>query len=807
EDGNLTADIKVVTNTVDTTKAGVYSVEYSVTDSDGNKTTKTIKVTVNTNDKPVITATDKTIKVGDTFDALTGVTATDKEDGNLTADIKVVTNTVDTTKAGVYSVEYSVTDSDGNKTTKTITVTVNTNDKPVITATDKTINVGDTFNALTGVTATDKEDGNLTSSIKVITNTVDTTKAGTYTVEYSVTDSDKNTTTKTITVTVVSTTAGTITANPFVIGTDGYVKGTETGDVTKAYLIVDGKQYATINVTGGTYQYYASDKIKDPASQVYIVGLDSTGKELQRTKVTISKKAVGTITADPFTIGTDNYVKGALTGDVVKAALEVNGKQLTTITVSGANYQYYAKNNILAPTDQVFIIGFDAAGNVLQKTPVTVKSGKATAGTVTPSAFVLGTDSYVKGTFTGDVAKISITVNGVVSQAITVTSSPFQYYATGKIKNVNDIVSVTAYDATGKVLDTKPVTVTTDKGQAGTVLANSYKLGKDSYVTGSYTGDVTKVSLEVNGTELQKINVAADGTIKYYAKPQITSATDVVKLNGYNSAGVLVSSKTVAITTTDGTITASPYVIGEDDYVKGNVTGDVAKISITVNGTEQALIPMTAGPYQYYAKSLITDPADVVIATAYDATGAVLNTATVAVSKTADVVTEGTVTPKAFKIGTDNYVDGTYTGDVAKVELEVNGTKYSQIPASNGTIHYYAGSIIKNATDEVKVNVYDSAAKLLDSKTVTINAATGTVVANAVKVGDSYLTGTATGDVTKVSLSVNGTVQTSIAIVQADGSFKYYIKPLNLKATDDVQIIGLDGKSTQIATTTVTITQ
>ncbi|KMT63380.1 immunoglobulin-like domain-containing protein [Paenilisteria newyorkensis] len=762
-------------------------------------------VVVKSNEKPVITASDKTIKIGDTFNALTGVTATDKEDGSLTADIKVVTNTVDTTKAGVYSVEYSVTDSDKNTTTKTIKVTVNTNEKPVITATDKTINVGDTFNALTDVTATDKEDGNLTADIKVVKNTVDTAKAGTYTVEYSVTDSDKNTTTKTITVTVVSVTAGTITANPFVIGTDAYVKGNLTGDVTKAYLIVDGKTYATINVSGSTYQYYASDKIKDPASKVYIVGLDSTGKELQRTEVAVSKKKVGTITADPFTIGTDNYVKGALTGDVVKAALEVNGKQLTTITVSGTSYQYYAKSNITQPTDQVFIIGLDAAGNVLQRTPVTVKSAKVTAGTVTPSKFVLGTDTYVKGTFTGDVAKVSITVNGTVSQTINTPTSPFQYYAKALIKNVTDIVTVTAYDATGKVLDTKPVTVTKDQGETGTVIANSYKLGKDSYVTGTYTGDVVKVSLEVNGTELQKITPTG-GTIKYYAKTQITSSTDVVKLNGYNSAGVLVSSKTVAITTTDGTITANPFAIGEDDYVTGKVTGDVSKVSITVNGVEQSLIPAVAGDYQYYAKSLITDPADVVIATVYDGTGAVLSTATVAVSKKADVVTEGTVTPTAFKIGTNNYVDGTYTGDVAKVELEVNGTKYSQIPASNGTIHYYAASLIKNATDEVKVNVYDSAAKLLDSKTVTINAATGTIEAKDVKVGDSYLTGTATGDVTKLSLSVNDVVQTSVAFIQPDGTYKYYIKALNLKPTDDVKVIGLDAKGGQIATNTVTIT-
>ncbi|MGL5311940.1 MAG: NEAT domain-containing protein [Peptostreptococcaceae bacterium] len=76
------------------------------------------------NEAPVISASDASIYVGDTFDAISAATANDKEDGNLTSSIKIVSNNVDTTKAGSYNVTYEVTDSKGTTTTKTITVTV-----------------------------------------------------------------------------------------------------------------------------------------------------------------------------------------------------------------------------------------------------------------------------------------------------------------------------------------------------------------------------------------------------------------------------------------------------------------------------------------------------------------------------------------------------------------------------------------------------------------------------------------------------------------------------------------------------------
>ena len=158
---------------------------------------------VQTNNAPVINASDKVIYEGDSFDPKTGVTAADAEDGNITNKLTVIENTVNNQIAGTYKVTYQVTDSNSNTVTKTINVTVKLNNAPVINASDVSLKIGDNFNVMSGVTATDTEDGDLTNSIKVTTNTVNNQVVGTYKVVYSVTDSKGKTTTKEIKVTVI----------------------------------------------------------------------------------------------------------------------------------------------------------------------------------------------------------------------------------------------------------------------------------------------------------------------------------------------------------------------------------------------------------------------------------------------------------------------------------------------------------------------------------------------------------------------------------------------------------------------------
>ena len=167
---------------------------------------QTIIVEAESNQAPVISGVgNQTITVGESFDPLAGVTATDKENGDLTDKIEV-TGRVNTNEEGSYTLTYSVTDSDGNETTAKRVITVKkkeiSNEKPqLFGVNNQTITVGESFDPLARVTATDKEDGDLTDKIEV-TGSVDTTKAGVYTLTYAVTDSDNNTTRQEKTITV-----------------------------------------------------------------------------------------------------------------------------------------------------------------------------------------------------------------------------------------------------------------------------------------------------------------------------------------------------------------------------------------------------------------------------------------------------------------------------------------------------------------------------------------------------------------------------------------------------------------------------
>ena len=95
----------------------------------------------------------------------------------------------------------------------TTSKSVVTNSKPTITATDKTIDENASFDPKAGVTATDPEDGNITSKIQVTENTVNNKVAGVYKVTYKVSDSANQSVTKTIKVTVKGNAAPVINAS------------------------------------------------------------------------------------------------------------------------------------------------------------------------------------------------------------------------------------------------------------------------------------------------------------------------------------------------------------------------------------------------------------------------------------------------------------------------------------------------------------------------------------------------------------------------------------------------------------------
>ena len=116
----------------DVNKAGTYELTVRATDRFNNVSEKSLTLVVekkvinapSMNAAPVIIANDVELVVGDKFNELDNVKVIDEDDGEIPVDKVVVESDVDTTKVGNYKVIYSVTDSNGATTTKTINVKV-----------------------------------------------------------------------------------------------------------------------------------------------------------------------------------------------------------------------------------------------------------------------------------------------------------------------------------------------------------------------------------------------------------------------------------------------------------------------------------------------------------------------------------------------------------------------------------------------------------------------------------------------------------------------------------------------------------
>ncbi len=160
-------------------------------------------ITKEINHAPIISVLDHpTLYADEDFDLWKGVSAYDKEDGDLTNKIKILENTYEP-KPGSYTIKYSVTDSFNTTAYATKNVTVlRRNYPPVIEAHDITLKQYAPYNPYLYARAYDQDKKDISYLLRNLSD-VDTSKLGNQNQCYSVTDSYRLSSEKCVTVTIV----------------------------------------------------------------------------------------------------------------------------------------------------------------------------------------------------------------------------------------------------------------------------------------------------------------------------------------------------------------------------------------------------------------------------------------------------------------------------------------------------------------------------------------------------------------------------------------------------------------------------
>ncbi|OJG58480.1 hypothetical protein RV08_GL001576 [Enterococcus mundtii] len=841
--GNDLTDNLTYTGSVDTSTPGEYTIKYYVYDKEGKVATAERVVTVQSDaSKPVVMSPDKlTIKQNSKFDPTLYAQAYDNEDGDITNQIKVL-GQIYTDKLGSQFITYEVTDSDGNKATKMMEVEVvaTLGNAPVISgADDLEINVGDTFDPISGVTAYDKEDGDLTSEIKY-GGIVDTGKAGEYTVTYTVWDSDFNTETVERKVTVKDPTVEpAIEAHDFEVdygfdltdeaaiekaeakATDKYgkeeavtvketnVDTSKLGEYSITFVSASGKE-KTVKVTvkdapeeNATIEAHdfevdygfdltdeaAIEKAEAKATDKYgkeeavtvketnvdtskpgeysITFVSASGKE-KTVKVTVNAEAAMKPTVDPIKEGAGKVTGQGKAGD--KIVITVDGKEVGTGTVKEDGTFEILTGTYRAKAGDVYAVqAFNSENAGSEITDVKVI---ATAGKVNPDEYTIG-DANVTGSYTGDVTSIAVFINGVNKGTISgasVKDGQFTYYV-GKNIKMGDVVTVVGYDKYGKRLDEKELTIY-NKETIQTPSVNDIYVG-DTTVTG--TGQAgTTVYVKLGSTILGQAEVKEDGTFEVTIPAQKagTELTILAKDDDEASESVtkMVMDQLPDTPTVDDVKEGAGKVTGKgkagDTIVIKVNDKEIGRGKVKENGTFEILTGTYRAKqgdiYEVYA---VNDD----------------NVQSETVRKNV-MATSGQVKPDSYVIG-ELSITGTYTGDVTTIAVFVDGVelgKSSEANVSNGQFNFYVGDHIK-AGQKVTVVGYDKYGKRLDEKEVSIDNGVDAPTVNDIYAGDTTVTGTGeAGSTVYVKDHLKNII--GQAEVKADGTYEVTI-PAQVKDT------------------------
>lgn len=435
---------------------------------------------------------------------------------------------------------------------------------------------------LENVTATDKEDGNITNKITIEKNDIKPNTVGEYDVTYAVVDSVGMKTTKTVTFVVSPATTGKITPND---AQEGATKltGSYTGDVASMDLMVGTTKVESGGIfKNGEFTFYVPENVDlKKSDDVSLIAYDKNGRKLDTKTVKIVDKSVsaGTITPNNYTVGSGN-ISGTYTGDVTYAKVYVNNQQISVGgDFSNGNFSYYV-GNAIANGDNVRIDAYNADNQMVDSKPVTL-STPSVVGSITPAPYTVGSDT-ITGSYSGAVSYAKVYVNGQqISAGGNFANGSFNYYVGDAIASGNT-VTIEAYSADHQKLATEPVIVNAPAA-TGSINQANYTAG-NSLITGTYTGAVSYAKVYVNNQQISAGGDFENGVFTYYVGNAIPNGA-TVRIDAYSADNQKLDSKGVSISnpTATGSITPDVYQNGVQ-FITGTYTGDVSTARLYING-------------------------------------------------------------------------------------------------------------------------------------------------------------------------------------------------------------------------------
>ena len=356
-------------------------------------------------------------------------------------------------------------------------------------------------------------------------------------------------------------------------------------------------------------------------------------------------------------------------------------------------------------------------------------TGDLTAGTyvaelvkseLKPQEYHVG-DVNITGTYTGDMSLGRLTVNGkVVSWGGSFKDGQFSYYVgVGKLK-VGDKVVLDGYNKEKELIDSKEIEVISES--SGSIdQVDTYKLG-DSTITGTYTGDIHKGKLVVNGEVISWGGTYKDGKFSYYVNSQIIKAGDQATIQGYDKFDTpLGDPQPVTIGEQLGQLTEA-HRVGISTVIEGSYTGDVYQGILLVNGEKVSQGgSFKDGKFSYYVGNLKVSEDDQVVLMGANNRGQQIPGSEIDVTIQTPTAEINELT---YKIGTQT-IKGAYGSDtqVHQGHLFVNGKLISKGGSfKDGAISYYVKPDLIKADDQVTMNFYDGSGNLLaENQTVSVN--------------------------------------------------------------------------------------